>query len=74
MAANPTSWPFCAEEILAVIAKHIKVDREKVSVKMDRGDQVSTLEVDIELPLTAKEARGVIAAALQSKTARKDQP
>ncbi len=45
------------EEILAVIAKHIKVDREKVSVKMDRGDQISTLEVDIELPLTAKKGR-----------------
>ncbi len=42
------------EEILAVIAKHIKVDRDKVSVKMDRGDQVSTLEVDIEIPLKAK--------------------
>ncbi|WP_139975300.1 MULTISPECIES: cell division topological specificity factor MinE [Brucella/Ochrobactrum group] len=42
------------EEILAVIAKHIQIDRDKVSVKMDRGDQMSTLEVDIELPLKAK--------------------
>lgn len=41
------------EEILAVIAKHVAVDRDKVHVKMDRGDQVSTLEVDIEIPLTA---------------------
>ena len=41
------------EEILAVIAKHVAVDRDKVLVKMDRGDQVSTLEVDIEIPLTA---------------------
>ena len=41
------------EEILAVIAKHVAVDRDKVNVKMDRGDQVSTLEVDIEIPLTA---------------------
>ncbi len=38
------------EEILAVIAKHVPVDRDKVQVKMDRGDAVSTLEVDIELP------------------------
>lgn len=38
------------EEILAVIAKHVAVDRDKVKVKMDRKDQVSTLEVDIELP------------------------
>lgn len=42
------------EEILAVIAKHIQIDRDKVSVKMDRGDQMSTLEVDIELPLKSK--------------------
>lgn len=41
------------EEIVAVIAKHVQVDRDKVNVKMDRGDQVSTLEVDIEIPLSA---------------------
>ena len=41
------------EEILAVIARHAHVDREKVIVKMDRGEQVSTLEVDIEIPVTA---------------------
>jgi cell division topological specificity factor len=38
------------EEILAVIAKHISVDRDKVQVKMAKGEAVSTLEVDIELP------------------------
>ena len=38
------------EEILAVIARHVPVDREKVLVKMERGDGVSTLEVDIEIP------------------------
>lgn len=41
------------EEILAVIAKHVQVDGDMVSVKMDRGEQVSTLEVDIEIPVTA---------------------
>ena len=41
------------EEILAVIAKHVQIDRDKVNVKMDRGDKVSTLEVDIEIPLNA---------------------
>ena len=38
------------EEILAVIAKHIAVDRDKVHVKLDRGSSVSTLEIDIEMP------------------------
>ncbi|WP_062011494.1 cell division topological specificity factor MinE [Aureimonas sp. AU4] len=41
------------EEILAVIAKHVPVNRDKVKVKMDRGDQISMLEVDIELPQLA---------------------
>jgi cell division topological specificity factor len=38
------------DEILAVIAKHLKLDPDKVQLKMDRGTTVSTLEVDIELP------------------------
>jgi len=38
------------EEILAVIEKHLPVERDKVQVKMDRGDAVSTLAVDIEIP------------------------
>jgi cell division topological specificity factor len=38
------------EEILAVIAKHIQIDRDKVNVKLDRGSSVSTLEIDIEMP------------------------
>jgi cell division topological specificity factor len=44
------------EEILAVIAKHVQVDGDSVSVKMDRGEKVSTLEVDIEIPLNAVRA------------------
>ncbi len=38
------------EEILAVIAKHVTIDRDKVQVKLDRGASVSTLEIDIEVP------------------------
>ena len=38
------------EEILAVIKKHISVDADKVQVKMEFRDAVSTLEIDIELP------------------------
>lgn len=38
------------EEILAVIAKHMQIDRDKVVVKLDRGNEVSTLEIDIEMP------------------------
>ena len=45
------------QEILAVIAKHIAIDGDKVSVKLDRGPQVSTLEIDIEMPQGALEYR-----------------
>ena len=38
------------QEILAVIARHIPIDRDRVVVRLDRGDQVSTLEIDIEMP------------------------
>lgn len=41
------------EEILAVIAKHVQVDRDKVQVKMDRDEHVSMLEIDVEIPRDA---------------------
>ncbi len=41
------------EEILRVIAKHMQVDDDKVSVTMERGAKMSTLAVDIEIPLDA---------------------
>ena len=38
------------EEILAVIARHMQIDRDKVVVKLDRAEDVSMLEIDIEMP------------------------
>ena len=38
------------EEILAVVSRHVKLDPEKVIVRLERGKTVSTLEVDIEVP------------------------
>jgi cell division topological specificity factor len=38
------------EEILAVVSRHVVLDPDKVIVRMDRGKNVSTLEVDIEVP------------------------
>jgi cell division topological specificity factor len=54
------------EEILAVIKKHVQVDQEKVQVKMERGEAVSTLAVDIEIPTPIKNmkpSRPTVAAA-----------
>ena len=41
------------EEILAVIARHVRIEDDKVKVTMSHGDTVSTLEIDIEVPTTA---------------------
>lgn len=46
-------------EILKVIGKHVPVSPENVSVKMTRGDTVSTLEVDIEIPAAAHKLAAV---------------
>ena len=51
---NVTLWEkvhaHLREEILAVIAKHVRLEADKVQVKMERGESVSTLEVEVEVP------------------------
>lgn len=42
------------EEILAVIAKHVTLDPEHLRVRMERGEQMSTLEVEVDIPATAR--------------------
>lgn len=38
------------EEILAVIARHVEIDGDKIQVTIDHGDNVSILEIEVELP------------------------
>ena len=45
------------DEILAVIGKHMAVERDKVQVKMDHGEAISTLALEIELPASAAAQR-----------------
>lgn len=47
---QPDLLALLREEILAAIAKHVTVDQDSVVIRMDRGAQVSTLEIDVELP------------------------
>ena len=37
------------EEIMAVIARHVQVDQDDVQVSIERGEKISTLEIDIQL-------------------------
>ena len=50
MRGKPDLLMQLREEILAVVSRHVTLDPEKVIVRMERGRNVSTLEVDIELP------------------------
>ena len=50
LSGRPDLAAILQKEILAVIAKHIPIDQDKVVVKLDRGSKVSTLEIDIEMP------------------------
>lgn len=38
------------EEVLAAIAKHVDVDPDKVNVSMTKEDDVSIIEIDLEVP------------------------
>lgn len=38
------------EEILAVVSRHIMVERDNVQVKMNRDADISTLEIEVEIP------------------------
>lgn len=49
-SSQPDLLNVLREEILAVVAKHISLEPDRVHIKMDRGDPVSVLEVDIEIP------------------------
>ena len=41
------------EEILAVVGRHVKIERDMVQIKLDRGASISTLEIDIQMPAEA---------------------
>jgi cell division topological specificity factor len=50
---QPDLLAILREEILAVIEKHVTIERDNVQIKMDRGDSVSLLEIDVEIPNSA---------------------
>jgi cell division topological specificity factor len=62
-AGNSELLNVLREEILAVIAKHITVDRDKVNVKFDRSASSSTLEIDVEMPVGLSVGRSQTADA-----------
>ena len=57
LCGQPDLLELLRAEILATVSRHVVLDPEKVIVRMDRGNHVSTLEVDIEVPMIAESNR-----------------
>lgn len=48
--AGPNFLPQLQEEILQVIKKYVEIESDKVSIEVERGPDVSMLDINIELP------------------------
>lgn len=64
--SSPDYLPMLEKDILAVIAKYVEVDQEKVKIRFDRRDSQSTLEVNVDLP-SEMESRSKAKAAESKK-------
>ncbi len=47
---TPDYWPKLQEEILAIIAKYIPIERDQVSVNLERMGDSSVLELNVTMP------------------------
>ena len=57
-ADSPDYLPQLQRELLEVVKKYVNVDDEKVQVQLDTSTDVSTLEVNVELPEASAETQG----------------
>ena len=57
---QPNLLAVLREEIMAVITKHVPVQQDNIQVRMDRRDNTSTIEIEVEIP---NSSRAVLAAA-----------
>jgi cell division topological specificity factor len=48
--SGPDYLPMLQRDILEVIRRYVKVPGEHVDIKLDRGNDLSMLEINIELP------------------------
>lgn len=50
--------PMLQRDIVAAIRKYVAIAEKDVEVRMERGDQMSSLEINIELPRAARSEAG----------------
>jgi cell division topological specificity factor len=48
--SSPEYLPMLQRDILEVIKRYMKVGGDSVDIKLERGEELSTLEINIELP------------------------
>ena len=57
--SSPEYLPMLQRDILEVIKRYVQVGGDSVDIKLERGEELSTLEINIELPgARALQARG----------------
>ena len=57
---QPNLLAVLREEIMAVITKHVPVEQDNIQVRMDRRNNTSAVEIEVEIP---NSSRAVLAAA-----------
>ncbi|WP_179209168.1 cell division topological specificity factor MinE [Haematobacter genomosp. 1] len=55
-SADPDYLPMLQRDIVAAIRKYVAIGDKDVEVRMERGEQMSSLEINIELPKGATPA------------------
>ena len=48
--SSPDFLPLLQRDILEVVRRHLEIDSDAVDVKLERSDDLSSLEINIELP------------------------
>ena len=50
VGGKPDLVALLREEVLAVVGRHVTIEQDRVQVKMNRGADLSTLEIEVEIP------------------------
>jgi len=72
--SSPDYLPKMQEEILEVIAKYVKIDKEKVKVQLDKIGDNAILELNVTMPEDALEADSASRSAEVSDDVAEDKP
>ena len=51
---GPDYLPMLQKEILEVVRRHVQIEGDDIDIKLERGEDISCLEINIDLPGAAK--------------------